>query len=396
MILLFTLTACDMNQSKLSNQQQLSQILQSQNKEIFYIFKRNENSPFNGESKDTPETIIVKTDQHYETYWLASMKNPPKGFALNVLSKLSDKEIIEKLNQLDVSSVDQAISEIQSNNSKFASKPAKEFGMGVSLVTNYQKDEQTIHSEDIKILSTSMDQTYTTLSQLDQSKSFNISESTYNGLAKTDSDNNIIEGIFIRSKNKIILENPSSPDQATKSITISDEQASEIEKLNKEIGHKVVSSELSSQPQEEVKEVYEEPSEPSAETPWNAEKSQELANFMASWGQQMGQYPYKDITSQVATSDISFDGNSPADISYSETGTSSAQYTLVASYEFWYTDMLVHRYLFVILKDGTPQVLYSQNNQGSSVNGITFAYIIENETKNIDLKTGFADIVNGD
>ncbi len=117
---------------------------------------------------------------------------------------------------------------------------------------------------------------------------------------------------------------------------------------------------------------------------------------MVSWGQDMGQYPYKDITSQVASANISFDAQNPADITYSEDGLSDSEYTLVASYEYWYTDMLLHRYLFVILRDETPQVLYSQNNQGATANDITFAYIIEKETENTDLKNGFADIVNGD
>lgn len=390
-VLLLCLTACSSNQNP-TKQQTLSQALEVKDEEIFYIFKRDGASSFKEAGQESPDTILIKTKQHFETYWLAGTENPPKGFTLNDLSKLSDKAIIKQLQQLDVSSVDQAISDIQSSQTKYASKPAKEFGMGVSLVTNYQKDEQTIHSEDIKILSTSMDQTYTTLSQLDQSKSFNISESTYNGLAKTDTENNVIEGIFIRSKDTMVLEEPSSPDQATKNITVSDKDIPEIANLNKSIEKSTTSSEQTSQSQSQAKEVYQE-SGPKA--PWNAKKSQELADFMVSWGQGMGQYPYKDITNQVASANISFDSQNPADITYSEDGLSDSEYTLVASYEYWYTDMLLHRYLFVILRDGTPQVLYSQNNQGATANDITFAYIIEKETENTDLKNGFANIVNG-
>ncbi|MGT2833247.1 DUF4767 domain-containing protein [Streptococcus halotolerans] len=388
---LLVLTACSSKPNVTNHQQRLSQSLQDNKQDIYYIFKRDDTSPFQYDHNDTPDSIVIKKNGYYETYWLASMEQPPKGFTLKALSKLSDKDIIHKLKQLDVVSVDQAISEITASDDRYASKPAKEFGVGFKLLIHSEKGSKKTQSETVEVLSTATNERFTTLNQLDQSKTFTFSKSTYNGLAKTNENGDTLEGIFRRSKKKVVLDQPASHDNFQIDITLSEKDIQKIAQLNQKIDEKMSTNDSSSQSKEQSTEVYQ---ESSARTPWDAAKNKKLADFMVSWGQSMGQYPYKDITSDVARANITFDGQTLADITYSENGISNAEYTLVASYEHWYSDMQLHRYLFVIRKDGTPQVLYSLNNQGFSANGIDFVYYIAKETENTDLKKGFADIVN--
>ena len=66
-------------------------------------------------------------------------------------------------------------------------------------------------------------------------------------------------------------------------------------------------------------------------------------------------------------------------------GNSSSECTIVSVYERW-GNASVHRYFFMIKKDGTPFVPYSVTTNGG-------VYDVK-ETENADLKSGYADTVN--
>ncbi|MCI1071395.1 DUF4767 domain-containing protein [Lactococcus lactis] len=137
---------------------------------------------------------------------------------------------------------------------------------------------------------------------------------------------------------------------------------------------------------------------------WNPEKNQRLSEFMSAWGIEMGQsYSQYDPNHNLNLYGLSIpwsviDNNStwkaavdnqPIELKWSETGEDTGGYQLVDVY----SDVneknsgVNHVYLFVI-KAGNPIVLYTAQNQGSTNN-----YLYLKETKNNELKTAFARIV---
>lgn len=120
---------------------------------------------------------------------------------------------------------------------------------------------------------------------------------------------------------------------------------------------------------------------------WTNDKASRLASLMVSWGNQMNQPGYKEITNEASSLPIRWmsDHNQTVDATYAANGNSSAEYTIVSVYERW-ENVSVHRYFFTIKKDGTPFVLYSPTTNGG-------VYYVK-ETENADLKSGYADIVN--
>lgn len=120
---------------------------------------------------------------------------------------------------------------------------------------------------------------------------------------------------------------------------------------------------------------------------WTNDKASRLASLMVSWGNQMNQPGYKEITNEASSLPIRWmsDHNQTVDATYAANGNSNSEYTIVSVYERW-ENVSVHRYFFTIKKDGTPFVLYSPTTNG----GVYFV----KETENADLKSGYADIVN--
>ncbi|MCT1227770.1 DUF4767 domain-containing protein [Lactococcus lactis] len=137
---------------------------------------------------------------------------------------------------------------------------------------------------------------------------------------------------------------------------------------------------------------------------WNPEKNQRLSEFMSAWGIEMGQsYSQYDPNHNLNLYGLSIpwsviDNNStwkaavdnqPIELKWSETGEDTGGYQLVDVY----SDVneknsgVNHVYLFVI-KAGNPIVLYTAQNQGNTNN-----YLYLKETKNNELKTAFARIV---
>ncbi|WP_297079827.1 DUF4767 domain-containing protein [uncultured Enterococcus sp.] len=140
---------------------------------------------------------------------------------------------------------------------------------------------------------------------------------------------------------------------------------------------------------------------------WNAQKAQELATFMTSWGTTM-QQTYQAYTpgnnvdfygSQLPDQALK-NGNggwtvalnkSPITLKWSENGTAAnGEYAVVATYSDANTqpEFKKHFYFFTI-KDGQPYVLITMQNQGNAEN-----YLYVSETENTDLRNGFANIVN--
>ena len=137
---------------------------------------------------------------------------------------------------------------------------------------------------------------------------------------------------------------------------------------------------------------------------WNPEKNQRLSEFMSAWGIEMGQsYSQYNPNHNLNLYGLSIpwsviDNNStwkaavdnqPIELKWSETGEDTGGYQLVDVY----SDVneknsgVNHVYLFVI-KEGNPIVLYTAQNQGNTNN-----YLYLKETKNNELKTAFARIV---
>lgn len=153
---------------------------------------------------------------------------------------------------------------------------------------------------------------------------------------------------------------------------------------------------------EDSKKETTEPSKPTAttNTVWNLQKRSELLTFMQSWGDVMGQsyieyspsfeanwYGYS-FPSTLTRNNIAVGGNQVI-LQWSETGTVSDIYNVVAIYSdiATTTKMERHLYLFTIL-NGQPVVLVTMQNQGNAENMIYFK-----QSQNADLNNGFAEIV---
>ncbi|MCM6855542.1 DUF4767 domain-containing protein [Enterococcus durans] len=140
---------------------------------------------------------------------------------------------------------------------------------------------------------------------------------------------------------------------------------------------------------------------------WSADKSNQLASFMASWGQTMGQsYQAYGPGNNVNLYGLQLpDGvlnhmngwqatvaNTPISLTWSENGEVPSGYGLVAVYSDTQTQSgqkTRHVYFFTI-EGGTPKVLVTSQNQGNPNN-----YLELRETDNQELKNGFSQIVTG-
>lgn len=137
---------------------------------------------------------------------------------------------------------------------------------------------------------------------------------------------------------------------------------------------------------------------------WTATQKRELADFMSSWGAEMGQaYQAYDPTNNGDFYGIKFpadllngsrtvkvDGQA-AEFKWSAAGEKTSGYQVVAAYSDTETANYAakHFYLFT-LSAGQPKVLVTMQNQGNEDNSIIFK-----ETENQALKNGFAQIVGG-
>ena len=105
-------------------------------------------------------------------------------------------------------------------------------------------------------------------------------------------------------------------------------------------------------------------------TPWNAEKSAKLAEFMKTWGQKMGQPNYQK---GIAGGDVGPDNlytlgdNSKMDAIYTDTGQGNAKYRIVERYSNWDKYPDVHSYFFAITDTGEGIVFHSPTNNGGKM-----------------------------
>ncbi|MCC4044340.1 DUF4767 domain-containing protein [Enterococcus gallinarum] len=136
---------------------------------------------------------------------------------------------------------------------------------------------------------------------------------------------------------------------------------------------------------------------------WDASKSAELATFMQSWGQEMGQQ-YRSYDDHVQANyyglqvpqDI-LDGKwttvinqTPVSIEWTETGEGTADFQIVAIYSDidHATPAGGHLYFFGF-QQKQPKVLITQQNQGNQNN-----YLYFKETENESLKNEFIQLAN--
>ena len=121
--------------------------------------------------------------------------------------------------------------------------------------------------------------------------------------------------------------------------------------------------------------------------PWTAGKSAVLAEFMVTWGNQMGQPNYqKGIASGNIKADMLYwkDG-SKLDAEFSKTGSGTAKYRIVETYSNWDKYPTVHNYFFAITDTGEGIVFHSPTTNGDKM------YL--NPTENVDLRNKFASLV---
>ena len=105
-------------------------------------------------------------------------------------------------------------------------------------------------------------------------------------------------------------------------------------------------------------------------TPWNAEKSAKLAEFMKTWGEKMGQPNYQK---GIAGGDVGPDNlytleeNSKMDTIYTDTGQGNAKYRIVERYSNWDKYPDVHSYFFAITDTGEGIVFHSPTTNGGKM-----------------------------
>lgn len=78
---------------------------------------------------------------------------------------------------------------------------------------------------------------------------------------------------------------------------------------------------------------------------WTNDKASRLASLMVSWGNQMNQPGYKEITNEASSLPIRWmsDHNQTVDATYAANGNSNSEYTIVSVYERW------EMYLFTVI-----------------------------------------------
>jgi uncharacterized protein YceK len=143
--------------------------------------------------------------------------------------------------------------------------------------------------------------------------------------------------------------------------------------------------------------------QPVKTTLWSTTKSAELASFMSSWGQEMGQqYQSYDNQSQVDYYGLQvpksiLDGEwtmvidqTPVSVEWTDNGEGEADFQLVAVYSDIndVASTAGHLYFFGFQQE-QPKVFITQQNQGNPNN-----YLYFKETENSELKNGFSKIAN--
>ena len=124
-------------------------------------------------------------------------------------------------------------------------------------------------------------------------------------------------------------------------------------------------------------------------TPWNAEKSAKLAEFMKTWGEKMGQPNYQK---GIAGGDVGPDNlytlgdNSKMDAIYTDTGQGNAKYRIVERYSNWDKYPDVHSYFFAITDTGEGIVFHSPTTNGGKM------YL--KPTDNKELQEAFTQILH--
>ena len=111
-------------------------------------------------------------------------------------------------------------------------------------------------------------------------------------------------------------------------------------------------------------------SQSQGKTPWNAEKSAKLAEFMKTWGEKLGQPNYQK---GIAGGDVGPDNlytlgeNSKMDAIYTDTGQGNAKYRIVERYSNWDKYPDVHSYFFAITDTGEAIVFHSPTTNGGKM-----------------------------
>jgi hypothetical protein len=141
----------------------------------------------------------------------------------------------------------------------------------------------------------------------------------------------------------------------------------------------------SSESKKEVKETT--PSKTEETGPWTAAKSATLADFMKSWGDEMGQPNYQKgiVAGNIRPDMLYWKDGSKLDAEYSKTGSGTAKYRIVETYSNWDNYPTVHNYFFAITDTGEGIVFHSPTTNGDKM------YL--NPTENVDLRNNFASLV---
>lgn len=141
----------------------------------------------------------------------------------------------------------------------------------------------------------------------------------------------------------------------------------------------------SSESKKEVKETT--PSKTEETGPWTADKSASLADFMKSWGDEMGQPNYKKGIGwgNISAEMLYWKDGSKLDAEFSKTGSGTAKYRIVETYSNWDKYPTVHNYFFAITDTGEGIVFHSPT-ASSDVLSL-------NPTENVDLRNKFASLV---
>lgn len=197
----------------------------------------------------------------------------------------------------------------------------------------------------------------------------------------------------------VTTESSTSQSTSTKSANATSTEASKSRTT--ESSEQQSSNEQSAQPQASTNTAQ--TNQPVTHVLWDASKSAELATFMQSWGQEMGQQ-YRSYDDHVQANyyglqvpqDI-FDGKwttvinqTPVSVEWSENGEGQADFQIVAIYSDidHATPAGGHLYFFGF-QQKQPKVLITQQNQGNQNN-----YLYFKETANESLKNAFIQLAN--
>lgn len=197
----------------------------------------------------------------------------------------------------------------------------------------------------------------------------------------------------------VTTESSTSQSTSTKSANATSTEASKSRTT--ESSEQQSSNEQSAQPQASTNTAQ--ASQPVTHVLWDDSKAAELATFMQSWGQEMGQQ-YRSYDDHVQANyyglqvpqDI-FDGKwttvinqTPVSVEWSENGEGQADFQIVAIYSDidHATPAGGHLYFFGF-QQKQPKVLITQQNQGNQNN-----YLYFKETANESLKNAFIQLAN--